>query len=131
MGGGLRYSAYEKRVHIERIVPFEQRVKCKKDILDLDVKFSTTTEMLSSKYQLEDGDIVTIFSLSQERENLITISGNVQKSGSYELVSGMRVRDLIISADGFREDTFLEDATIVRTRPDLKREVLEIGRAHV
>jgi protein involved in polysaccharide export with SLBB domain len=124
MAGGLRYEAYERRIHIERIVPFTQRSNYQKPILDLDVSFEDADELISSKYLLEDGDVVSVFSVSGDRENLISITGNVNKPGRYELKKDLTVKDLILEADSLREDTFLEHATIYRVRPDLKKEIL-------
>ncbi len=124
MAGGLQYYAYDKRVHIERVVPFHQRAEYQKDILDLDIQFRNADEMRSSVTRLEDGDIVSVFRVGEDRQSLITITGNVRKPGKYEYSQNLTVRDLITKADGLREDTFLENATIYRVRPDLKREIL-------
>lgn len=125
MAGGLRVDAYIKRVHIERIIPFSQRQQYQKDILDIDLRFNSFEELMNCKEQLEGGDVVTVFSINQERENSVSISGNVWKPGTYELTPDMTIRDLIAKADGLREDTFLERGTILRTRhTDLKKEII-------
>jgi polysaccharide export outer membrane protein len=125
LSGGLQFDAYTKRIHIERVVPFAQRVQYSKDLLDLDVQFNSKDEMTSTPFQLENGDVVSIFSINKERENLVTLSGSVWKPGRYELTPEMKVKDLIKKADGYRENTFLERAVIIRVRPeDLKREVV-------
>lgn len=128
LAGGLQFDAYTKRIHLERLVPFSQRNQYTKDLLDLDVHFGSKEEMTSSPFQLENGDIINIFSINRERENLLTLAGNVWKPGRYELTENMKVKDLILNADGYREDTFLERAVIVRVRPeDLKKEVLSFN----
>jgi protein involved in polysaccharide export with SLBB domain len=78
---------------------------------------------------MRDGDVVQVFGIRGELENRITISGNVSKPGIYQLRSGMKVRDLILEADSLLEDTFPERGTIVRTLPDLKKEVLSFNLA--
>lgn len=125
MAGGLRVDAYVKRVHIERLIPFHERSKYNRDILDIDLAFSTSGELLNCAEPLESADLVTIFSISSELQNRVSISGNVLKGGSFELTPGMAVKDLVLRADGLREDTFLERATILRTRQsDLKKEIV-------
>jgi protein involved in polysaccharide export with SLBB domain len=122
--GGLMFDSYFKRVHIERVVPFALRTQYSKDILDVDLEFQSVETLYSSKEKIEDGDVVSIFSVNKERENLITLSGNVWKPGSYELTPGMRIKDLIIKGDGYREDTFLDRGVIIRVRQeDLKQEI--------
>jgi protein involved in polysaccharide export with SLBB domain len=128
ISGGLQFDAYTKRVHVERVVPFAQRSQYSKDFLDLDVRFNSVEAMLSNAFYLEDGDVVSVFSINQERENLVTITGNVWKAGKYELTPELRVKDLILKADGYREDTFLERAVILRVRQeDLKKEILSFN----
>jgi protein involved in polysaccharide export with SLBB domain len=125
MVGGLRADAYTKRIHIERIVPFSERRKYDKDILDIDLTFDSFEELMSCRDRLESGDVVSVFGVNEERENLVTIAGNVWKPGAYELSPEMSVKDLIHRADGLREDTFLERGTIIRTRQtDLKKEIV-------
>jgi protein involved in polysaccharide export with SLBB domain len=130
LAGGLQFDAYTKRIHIERVVPFTQRAQYSKDLLDLDVQFSSKDEMTSTPFQLENGDVVSIYSINKERENLVMLSGSVWKPGRYELTPEMKVKDLIQRADGYRGNTFLERAVIIRVRPeDLKREVVSFNLA--
>lgn len=125
MAGGLRDDAYIKRIHVERIVPFSQRKNYQKDILDVDLTFSSYEDLMNCRERLESGDVLTVFDINKERENLVSISGNVWKPGAYELTSDLTVKELIARADGLREDTFLERGTIIRTRQtDLKREIV-------
>jgi protein involved in polysaccharide export with SLBB domain len=131
MSGGLRYSAYDRQVHIERVIPFAKRSGYRKDVLDIDLNFGDAEELRRSSYALEDGDIVVVNSIGFERENLIWITGNVRKPGPFELTAGMRVADLVRKADGLFENTFTGHATIVRTLPDLRKELasFDLGRA--
>jgi protein involved in polysaccharide export with SLBB domain len=125
MAGDLRSDAYIKRIHVERIVPFSQRAKFQKDILDIDYTFSSYDELMNCRERLEGGDVVTVFGINKERENVVKVSGNVWKPGSYELSPDMTVKDLIYRADGLREDTFFERGTIIRTRQtDLRKEIV-------
>ena len=125
MAGGLRADAYIKRIHVERIVPFSQRKNYQKDILDVDFTFSSYEDLMNCRERLENGDVLTVFDINKERENLVSISGNVWKPGAYELTADLTVKDLIARADGLREDTFLERGTIIRTRQsDLKKEIV-------
>ena len=122
--GGLQFDAYTDRVHIERIIPFEDRSQFRNNILDIDVRFESVQKLLSSPLEIEDGDVVTILSVNQLRENLVTLIGNVRKPGKFQLQPGMRVRDLINQADSLLEDTFGDKAVILRTLPNSRKEVL-------
>jgi protein involved in polysaccharide export with SLBB domain len=122
--GGLQFDAYTDRIHIERIIPFEERSQFRNNILDIDVRFENVQNLLSSPLDIEDGDVVTILSVNQFRQNLVTIFGNVKKPGRFQLRPGMKVRDLINGADSLLEDTFGEKAIILRTLPNSRKEVL-------
>lgn len=124
LSGGLRFDAYFNRVHIERIIPFEQRKFYTKDILDIDLKFDSLQALEHSSYLLEDGDVVTIFKISDLLENRVIISGNVKKPGQFQLRSGMRMRDLILEADSLQRSTFSERGTLFRLLKNLRREIL-------
>lgn len=121
MAGGLTFDAYTKRIHIERIIPFEQRDDYGKDVLDIDMDFISKDELMQNKFIMEDGDVVSVFSINRERENLVTLNGNVWKTGGYAITNNMRVKDLILKADSLKENTFMDRATIVRTRQDDKK----------
>ncbi len=127
LAGGLRFDAYFDRVHIERIIPFDEREKYNKDLLDIDLKFSSEGELLKSPYRLQDGDVVRIFKITNLAQNRVTISGNVNKPGQFELKPGMRMRDLILAADSLQRNTFSERGTLFRLLPNLRREVLRFN----
>lgn len=123
LAGGVRFDAYFNRVHIERVVPFAEREKYDKNILDIDVKFQSLSELQKSNYSLEDGDVVTVFRISDFVQNRVSITGNVNKPGTFELREGMRIRDLIREADSLRPNTFGKRGTLFRMLPNLRREI--------
>ena len=123
MAGGLRFTAYVGRVHIERVVPFDKRAVYDKDMLDLDVWARSQAELISSGTTLESGDIVTVFGVSNRVQNRVYVTGNVRKPGPFEFRPGMRIRDLVIAADSLERSTFAERGTLYRMLPDLRYEV--------
>ncbi len=123
--GGLNFNAYFDRVHIERIIPFEQRKQFVNNILNLDINFSNVNELNNSSYELADGDVVSILGVNTLPENRVSITGNVKKPGIYQLnQKGMTVRDLIIEADSLFPDAFLQKAILIRTLPNEKKELI-------
>jgi protein involved in polysaccharide export with SLBB domain len=123
LAGGLRFDAYFNRVHIERVVPFDEREKFDKNVLDTDVKVSSLTELQKSNYILEDGDVVSVFKVADLVQNRVSITGNVNKPGRFELKKDMRVRDLILEADSLLRNTFSERGTLFRMLPNLRKEI--------
>ena len=124
IAGGLRFDAYIGRIHVERLVPFEERNNHSKNYLDYDLRFSTFQDLQGSTFELKGGDIVTVFQVDSLPENRVTILGNVKKPGIFELTSGMRVNDLIMQADSLERNTFSERGTLFRMLPNLRREVI-------
>jgi polysaccharide export outer membrane protein len=124
IAGGLRFDAYIDRIHIERIVPFEERKNYTNNYLDYDLRFSTYTKLETSNFMIKNGDIVKVFQVGSVPENRITITGNVKKSGVFELKPGMRVKDLIMEADSLDRNTFSERGTIFRLLSNLRREII-------
>ncbi len=126
--GGLDFNAYFGRVHIERVIPFDQRNEFTNNIMDIDLNFPTVNDLRNSNYVLEDGDVVNILRINNKPENRVTIKGSVRKPGVYELSSNiMTVRDLIYKADSLSPDAFKEKAILTRTLPNEKQEVINFN----
>src|SRR3990172_5945163 len=131
MAGGARFDTDLRRVHIERIIPFAQRKDFKKDVLDLDLKLDSFEAFLKNTTPLVDGDVVSVFRISQLPENRVYITGNVNKPGPFQLQTGMRIRDLIMEADSLKRGTFLERGLLLRMLPNLRRETLPFSPQRV
>ena len=126
--GSLTFNAYYQRVHVERIVPFEQREQYRENILNLDVNFNSISSLKNSNYNLEDGDVISFLSINKRPENRVDIKGNVRKPGTYELSGpNMTVKDLVQKADSLFPNTFTDEAIIVRTLPSEKKEVISFN----
>ncbi len=128
--GGLEFNAYFRTVHIERVIPFNQRKNYENNILSIDLNFNNVDELKNSTYTLDDGDVVDILSINEKPQNRVTITGDVRQPGVYELTgAGMTVRDLIFKADSLFPDAFLGKATLIRTLPSEKKEILSFNLA--
>lgn len=123
MAGGLLVDSYIDRIHVERIIPFDQRKNSAKNIQDIDLEFSSLQDFRTSKQDLEDGDIVSVQKISDLPQNRVIITGNVKKPGVYQWKQGLRIRDLIFLADSLQRNTFSERGTLLRLLPNLRREI--------
>jgi protein involved in polysaccharide export with SLBB domain len=123
--GGINFNAYFQRVHIERIIPFNQRKDFSNNILSIYLNFNTVNELSKSNYKLVDGDVVTIPVINKLPQNMVTISGDVRQPGVYELFGpNMTIRDLIFRADSLFPDAFLDKAVLIRTLPNEKKKII-------
>lgn len=126
ISGGLLATTYMKRLQIDRIIPPEQRIVTGIDRTIIDVSL---VDVVSKKVNLElkDGDVLTFFSISNSKENFVTINGSISRPGTYDLGSGLNVLELIKKADGVLGDTYLKRAEIIRQKSDLSTELIKFN----
>ena len=79
-----------------------------------------------NKITLIDGDIISVNPIQDKISNRVIITGAVLRPGQFEWSKGIRVKDLVQKAGGFRGDAFLKNILIYRTKYDLTQEVLSI-----
>jgi len=87
LAGGLTNTASGAQVHVDRIDGHAQRGA-------LEVNLNT-----NATGSVQDGDIITILSVSDRFRNAVTLRGNVADPGRYAWHEGMRISDLIPSKD--------------------------------
>lgn len=76
------------------------------------------------------GDHYSVGAIIDRYENRVTINGAVFRPGLYALQKNAGLRQLITTAEGLREDAFLNRATIRRLRENLDPELIavDLGR---
>jgi polysaccharide biosynthesis/export protein len=104
LAGGVTAFGYSGRLQVERVADHEKRL-----VLDVDL-----SQVGSGRFQLRDGDLVEIFPVLPRQHNAVTLIGNVNRPGIYEWIPGMRVADLIRSAEGVADHTYFGYAMIKR-----------------
>ncbi len=112
--GGFSDNAYSAMV---KIIQKNDKEKSVKDLSKLDF----------AKYQPRSGDVVSISKIINRYQNRVVLSGAVYRPDVYELQSGMRISDLINKADGLKEDAFTGRAQLIRTKPNLLKEMISIN----
>ncbi len=78
-------------------------------MLDTDLK-----EIRSQRFPVDDGDLIKVFPVLPQQDDIVTVKGNVFRPGKYEWHQGMRVADLIRKAEGVAPRTFMRYAMIRR-----------------
>ena len=89
LAGGLLPTAYPQASQIERINKRGERT-----LIDLDAD-----KKAGLQTAVQDGDVLRIFSVLEKMENIVLLSGHVQRPGGYQWRPGMRVTDLISSIE--------------------------------
>jgi protein involved in polysaccharide export with SLBB domain len=115
--GGFTDNAYSAWV---KIIQKNDKEKSVKDVASSDF----------SKYMPKGGDQITVSKIINRFQNRVTLSGAVYRPDVYELTPGMKVADLITKADGLKEDAFIGRAQLIRTKPNLLKEMISINLAN-
>ncbi len=89
LAGGLLPTAYPQASRIERIDEHGDRT-----LIDLDA-----SNKAGLQTAVQDGDVLRIFSVLEKMENIVVLSGHVQRPGGYQWHPGMRITDLIASIE--------------------------------
>lgn len=109
--GGLLPTAYPEGSKIERINRQRERV-----VLGLNL---ASPAALSA--DVRNGDVLRVYSVLDELENVVVLSGQVQRPGPYQWRSGMRLTDLIPNVDILLSKPDLDYVVIKRELPPDRR----------
>ncbi|MHB8108681.1 MAG: SLBB domain-containing protein [Syntrophorhabdaceae bacterium] len=108
LAGGILPTAYTNQIQVERIVRNERQV-----VIDLDDRRLSAAK----DFMLAEADLVKIFNIAEEQENVVYVLGNVKRPGKYEYRTKMHVKDLIKDVKDLEYETHLEYALIKRMAP--------------
>jgi protein involved in polysaccharide export with SLBB domain len=112
--GGFTTNAYRERVVVFRNTEKERKVD---DVASTDFE----------RFLITDGDVFVINSLLERFENRVQIKGAVFRPGTYSLSENLSLKQLILKADGLREDAFPYRGTIVREKDNKETEILSFN----
>jgi protein involved in polysaccharide export with SLBB domain len=123
--GGLQAEASLARVQIDRVLPPDQRRPgVERTLVDVDVRALLAG---GAAPRLFDRDVVSVFAVTSERRNRVTLSGEVRRQGIYEWQPGQTLWSVIELAEGLDEDAYTARAHIYRVDPsDGSRSLLRI-----
>ncbi|UHG92559.1 SLBB domain-containing protein [Spirosoma oryzicola] len=115
--GGFTDRAYTATINLRRNTTTEQQL--------VTVSGNEITSFLP-----KPGDRYTVGTILDRVDNKVTIAGAVFRPGEFSLERNTSLKQLIKSAEGLREDAFLNQATIRRLRPNLEPELrsVDIGK---
>jgi len=115
MAGGILPTAYQAKSQLERINAIGE-----KSVIDIDL--SSATSVVQS---VTNGDVLRVYSVLDSMENVIFVSGHVQRPGELQWHAGMRLSDVLPSVRALLPEPNLRMVLIRRERqPDRIIEVL-------
>ncbi|MBD5322889.1 MAG: capsule biosynthesis protein [Bacteroides sp.] len=116
--GGFKGDAYTEMVRLERQSGTENELY---NIEQADF----------AKYQLKDGDIISVGTILDRYANRVELKGAVYRPGMFAISDNLStVSQLIRKADGLTEDAYTDRVLLYREGPDLQLEVmaLDLGK---
>lgn len=105
--------AYMERAELSRIRPQGDGIEHREVIL-INLESVLKDPASPDNVLLRPGDVLTVYSLASFRGGTVRISGRVRQPGEYELVTGMRLRDLLFRSGGLLPDADLERVQLER-----------------
>jgi len=117
---GLRFEAYRDRANLERLAPDGGM-----ELIPIDLRPTPEGEPIPNP-ELQDQDRLTVLSRAELEIRQVSIAGAVKRPGTYPRAENMRISDLLLEAQGWLADAYLERADLQRVRPDGQIETLAI-----
>lgn len=112
--GGFAGDAYKKSVRVTRKNGAEYSIH-------------TVGEFDWGSFNLADGDSIFVDSVVARYSNMVEVRGAVFHAGMYQMDGNINsVRELVLAAEGLREDAFTARAVMHRQKQDLTLEVLAV-----
>ena len=78
-------------------------------------------------YKPLSGDVFRVTKILNRFENRIQIEGAVFRPDTYSFYEGMRISDLVLKAEGLKEDAYRNRARILRLKADLTNEIVNVN----
>ena len=121
MAGGPNAVGYLQRIQIDRVENHERKI-----VQDLEFTMIEDLQKKGSSILLQDGDLVSVFPIPSQRYHFVSVLGNVERPGDYELKEEMRLRNLLEKAGGVLPGSYLKRAELARYQTDKDREIISI-----
>ena len=104
LSGGLNPTAYPRSSRIERISDNGERI-----IVDVDLSLGSAPDPV-----LNDGDVIQVYSVLDQLENIVLLEGHVHRPGSFQWREGLRVSGVLGSVEEMLPNPDLDYALIAR-----------------
>ncbi len=120
--GGIKSSGFTNSILIKRI----QENKT----FFLDINFDSLIAQ-KKNFPLIDGDSLVIKTIPNIPEGFVEIRGSVRVPGKFEFIEGQKISDLLKSAQGIHDETYIARAYLIRLKPDLSKQYFAVNIGEV
>ncbi len=108
---GFTSSAYTASVVVDQFTDKEKKIQ--------DIRKENFANYFPNR-----GDVITVGKILDRYANRVAVAGAVYRPGYYELTSNLSLTQLILKADGIKDDAYIERGLLFRTNNDLSKEVV-------
>jgi polysaccharide export outer membrane protein len=98
---------------------------------DKELEIGTIPALKIDAFVPQRGDHYVVGNITERYSNRVTINGAVFRPGTYALQNNSSLKQLITTAEGLREDAFLNRVTIRRLRNNLDPELISVDLGKV
>jgi protein involved in polysaccharide export with SLBB domain len=119
MSGGLRGSAYAKRVQLLRSEQGTERTALEADLVNEPEKWRGV--------EVQDGDEVVVLPVLEELRNAVTVEGEVRRPGEYALLEGATISDVLRRAEGLTPEASRSFGQVLRESAHGLREAIKVN----
>lgn len=121
LAGGLVPTAYLQKVQVSRIEAHQSRI-----VLDFNLQ-KENIAAFTSQTKVHDRDLIKVAPIARTN-GYVTLKGYVARPGNYQLIAGMRVKDLILNYDNLLPEFYPDSVQIIRTSPpEYQPEILTVN----
>lgn len=121
MAGGTVSTAYLQKIRIERVEDHNRKV-----VMDVKLGSGEQDEASALQFALRDRDLVEVAPIAGAGD-YVKLYGYVSRPGEYQLVEGMRLRDLLLPYDNLLPEYYPHALQIIRrTPPEYRPEILTV-----
>jgi polysaccharide export outer membrane protein len=120
--GGVTSNASTERIQIDRILPPARRSPgVERAVVDISLGQDLAHLPVTPLF---DGDVVTVFTVGERRRNTVTLKGEVNQPGTFELRDGTTLSQLLDRAQGFQPWALTD-------RVKVSRPIAQTGRREI
>ncbi|PKK83364.1 MAG: hypothetical protein CVT49_09185 [candidate division Zixibacteria bacterium HGW-Zixibacteria-1] len=118
LAGGPTAEAYLDRIMLDRISPEDER-----QVIDLNMNQNNGN---IDDMELADGDVLTVFSVYDMKQNIVSIAGMVKHPGQFERTDSTTLKTLVDRGELLPQDVFLGRANLFRRYPDRRIDIIPV-----
>ena len=119
LAGNPTPNAHLERVSLERVSDFDEW-----KIVDINMK---DVNRNSETSKLQAGDRITVFSIFEAKQNVVSVFGQVKHAGYFEREDSTRVSDMIAKAKLYPYDVYFDRVDLFRKNIDGTVEIIPVN----